>query len=100
MEKFNKTMYSPSFEHDACGMGFITQIDGKASHELIERALIMLRRMNHRGGTGSEPDTGDRAGILFAMPDNFFRTYANEHNLKLPAFGEYAVGMFFTAEKK
>ncbi|MFT8824508.1 MAG: glutamate synthase large subunit [Liquorilactobacillus mali] len=100
MENFNNTMYSPSFEHDACGMGFITQIDGKASHELIERALIMLRRMNHRGGTGSEPDTGDGAGILFAMPDNFFRTYASEQKINLPAFGEYAVGMFFLPQKQ
>ncbi len=59
-----KLMYDPRFEHDACGMGFITQVDGRASHDLVEKALTMLRRMNHRGGTGAEPDTGDGAGIL------------------------------------
>ena len=96
----SKTMYTPTFEHDACGMGFITQVDGKTSHELVERALIMLKRMNHRGGTGAEPDTGDGAGILLAMPDAFFRTYAEKNALKLPALGEYAVGMFFLPQEK
>ncbi|WP_057743287.1 glutamate synthase large subunit [Liquorilactobacillus capillatus] len=95
-----KTMYTPTFEHDACGMGFITQIDGKTSHELVERALVMLKRMNHRGGTGAEPDTGDGAGILLSMPDAFFRTYAEAKALKLPALGAYAVGMFFLPQEK
>jgi glutamate synthase (NADPH/NADH) large chain len=95
-----KTMYSPTFEHDACGMGFITQIDGKASHELVEHALTMLRRMNHRGGTGAEPDTGDGAGILLSMPDNFFREYAAQQKFELPPLGEYAVGMLFLPQKK
>lgn len=66
------TMYSPTFEHAACGMGFIAQVDGQASHELVEQGLTMLQRMNHRGGTGAEPDTGDGAGILMALPDDFF----------------------------
>ena len=84
MTEEGKTMYCHGYEHDACGMGFITQIDGKPSHELIERALVMLSRMNHRGGTGSEPDTGDGAGILFAMPDKFFQKYAEEQEFTLP----------------
>lgn len=63
-----KTMYTPNYEHDACGMGFITQVDGQASHQLVERADD-ARRMNHRGGTGAELDTGDGAGILLSMPD-------------------------------
>lgn len=95
-----QTMYSPSFEHDACGMGFITQIDGKASHELVERALVMLRRMNHRGGTGAEPDTGDGAGILLSLPDPFFREYAQQNDFELPAAGDYAVGMLFLPQGK
>lgn len=69
----SKLMYDPSFEKDACGMGFIAQKDGKASHQLVDYALTMLERMNHRGGTGAEPDTGDGAGILMAMPDSFFQ---------------------------
>ncbi|MCI1986925.1 MAG: glutamate synthase large subunit [Lactobacillus sp.] len=95
MRHNTKTMYDPEFEHAACGMGFITQVDGRASHALIERALVMLARMNHRGGTGSEPDTGDGAGILMAMPDTFFRNFAEEQDFELPKAGDYAVGMFF-----
>lgn len=90
-----KTLYSSAFEHAACGMGFITQIDGHASHELVERALIMLERMNHRGGTGSEPETGDGAGILMSLPDAFFQAYAQTADFELPTAGNYAVGMFF-----
>ncbi len=95
MRHNQETMYDPEFEHAACGMGFITQIDGHASHALVERALVMLARMNHRGGTGAEPDTGDGAGILMAMPDSFFRNYAAEQDFDLPKFGNYAVGNFF-----
>ena len=77
-----QTMYRPECEHDACGMGFITQVDGKVSHELVERALEILRRMNHRGGTGAEPDTGDGAGILLSMPDAFFQKFAKQTGIE------------------
>ncbi|PAK59901.1 glutamate synthase large subunit [Lentilactobacillus kefiri] len=90
-----KLMYSPKFEHDACGMGFITQVDGHPSHELVEKALTMLQRMNHRGGTGAEPDTGDGAGILMSMPDAFFRSHMAKYELTLPAKGDYAVAQLF-----
>ncbi len=73
-------MYLPEFEHAACGMGFIAQVDGHASHEIVEKALTMLQRMNHRGGTGAEPDTGDGAGILMAMPDAFSVTKCTAMN--------------------
>lgn len=88
-------MYSPKFEHAACGMGFITQVDGHPSHELVEKALTMLQRMNHRGGTGAEPDTGDGAGILMAMPDAFFRSEMAKVDLTLPKAGDYAVAQLF-----
>ena len=81
-------------------MGFIAQIDGKASHLLVERALTMLTRMNHRGGTGAEPETGDGAGILLALPDEFFRKIAAEQEIELPAIGNYAVGQFFLSRKE
>lgn len=90
-----KKMYSPAFEKDACGMGFVTQIDGVASHGLVDQALTVLERMNHRGGTGAEPDTGDGAGILMALPDTFFQKKANQQHHSLPEKGNYAVGMFF-----
>ena len=95
------TMYDPSFEKDACGMGFIAQMEGKASHQLVKHALTMLERMNHRGGTGAEPETGDGAGILATIPDEFFQREAKTAGVNLPDRGQYAVGMFFLpAEEK
>lgn len=95
------TMYDPSFEKDACGMGFIAQMEGKASHQLVKHALTMLERMNHRGGTGAEPETGDGAGILATIPDKFFQHEAKTAGVNLPDRGQYAVGMFFLpAEEK
>lgn len=94
------TLWQPDFESDACGMGFIAQIDGRASHQLVEHALTMLKRMNHRGGTGAEPETGDGAGILLALPHEFFVKIAKENNVKLPAKGNYAVGQFFLSRQE
>lgn len=93
-------MYDPSFEKDACGMGFIAQKDGIASHLLVKRALTMLERMNHRGGTGAEPDTGDGAGILMALSDNFFQHKASEAGVFLPEQGNYGVGMLFLPKEE
>ncbi|GMG70264.1 hypothetical protein TEHOK1_09530 [Tetragenococcus halophilus] len=79
MKNRNKqSLYDSTFEKAACGMGFIAQKDGKASRELVDYALTMLDRMNHRGGTGAEKDTGDGAGMLMAMPDSFFRNEAKK----------------------
>ncbi|MGO2315166.1 MAG: glutamate synthase central domain-containing protein, partial [Pseudolactococcus laudensis] len=90
-----QTLWDQSFESDACGMGFIAQIDGKPTHELVDYAMTILERMNHRGGTGAEPDTGDGAGALFAMPHEFFTKIATENSITLPNSGDYAVGQFF-----
>ncbi|MGM5486737.1 MAG: hypothetical protein ACRCRX_06085, partial [Pseudolactococcus raffinolactis] len=87
-----QTLWDQSFESDACGMGFIAQIDGKPTHELVDYAMTILERMNHRGGTGAEPDTGDGAGALFAMPHEFFTKISSENSITLPAPGDYAVG--------
>jgi len=65
-------LYEPSMEHDACGIGFLANLKAKRTHKLIEDALIMLRNMEHRGGCGCEPETGDGAGILFQIPHEFF----------------------------
>ncbi|URZ87780.1 glutamate synthase large subunit [Floricoccus penangensis] len=94
-EALETTLWDPSFESDACGMGFVAHIDGQPSHTLVEYALTMLERMNHRGGTGAEPDTGDGAGILLAMPHEFFVKEAEKSNTTLPQKGDYAVGQFF-----
>lgn len=85
-------LYDPRNEHDACGVGFVATLTGEASHTLVERALTVLRNLEHRGATGSEPDSGDGAGILVQVPDAFLRENAG---FALPAAGAYAVGTAF-----
>ncbi|MGW7286993.1 glutamate synthase large subunit [Streptomyces sp. NPDC054847] len=85
-------MYDPRNEHDACGVGFVATLTGVASHELVEQALTVLRNLEHRGATGSEPDSGDGAGILLQVPDAFLREVTA---FELPQAGSYAVGIAF-----
>ncbi|WEH42334.1 glutamate synthase large subunit [Streptomyces sp. AM 2-1-1] len=85
-------MYDPRNEHDACGVGFVATLTGVASHALVEQALTVLRNLEHRGATGSEPDSGDGAGILLQVPDAFLR---EETGFGLPEAGAYAVGIAF-----
>ncbi|MFC7306439.1 glutamate synthase large subunit [Streptomyces monticola] len=88
-------MYDPRNEHDACGVGFVATLTGVASHELVEQALTVLRNLEHRGATGSEPDSGDGAGILLQVPDAFLREVTD---FELPEAGAYAVGIAFLPE--
>ncbi|MFF9847364.1 glutamate synthase large subunit [Streptomyces litmocidini] len=88
-------MYDPRNEHDACGVGFVATLTGVASHALVEQALTVLRNLEHRGATGSEPDSGDGAGILLQVPDAFLREVAG---FELPEAGAYAVGIAFLPE--
>ncbi|MFB7552691.1 glutamate synthase large subunit [Streptomyces sp. NPDC056154] len=85
-------LYDPRNEHDACGVGFVATLTGVASHELVEQALTVLRNLEHRGATGSEPDSGDGAGILLQVPDAFLR---DEVAFDLPEAGAYGVGIAF-----
>ncbi|MFF1690078.1 MULTISPECIES: glutamate synthase large subunit [unclassified Streptomyces] len=85
-------MYDPRNEHDACGVGFVATLTGEASHALVEQALTVLRNLEHRGATGSEPDSGDGAGILSQVPDAFLRAAVS---FDLPDAGAYAVGIAF-----
>ncbi|MFI1307330.1 glutamate synthase large subunit [Streptomyces sioyaensis] len=85
-------MYDPRNEHDACGVGFVATLTGEASHALVEQALTVLTNLEHRGATGSEPDSGDGAGILLQVPDAFLR---DEVTFELPEAGAYAVGIAF-----
>ncbi|QKV95534.1 glutamate synthase large subunit [Streptomyces sp. NA02950] len=89
-------MYDPRNEHDACGVGFVATLTGEASHELVEQALTVLRNLEHRGATGSEPDSGDGAGILVQVPDAFLRETVT--GFELPEAGAYAVGIAFLPE--
>jgi glutamate synthase domain-containing protein 2/glutamate synthase domain-containing protein 1/glutamate synthase domain-containing protein 3 len=69
----DKSLYDPTFERGACGLGFVARADGRRSHEIVEQGLAVLRSLAHRGATGSDPETGDGAGIMLQMPDGFFR---------------------------
>ncbi|HPJ02308.1 MAG TPA: glutamate synthase large subunit [Candidatus Limiplasma sp.] len=96
-------LYSPRYEHDACGIAMLANIKGVPSHKVLTDALDALVHLSHRGGTGAELDTGDGAGILTQIPDAFFRKVCALEGMVLPAKGAYGVGMFFLsadAEKR
>ncbi len=87
-------LYDPSFEHDACGVGFVVDMAGHRSREIVRQALEVLNNLAHRGAKGSEANTGDGAGILLQIPHEFFReTWDN--GIALPEPGDYGVGMIF-----
>src|SRR5690242_2862154 len=89
-------LHDPRFEHAACGLGALARLGGAGDHELVERALLALANLEHRGATGADPETGDGAGILTALPDRLLRdVFAAERLGELPAAGAYAVGMVF-----
>lgn len=88
-------MYVPSMEHDSCGIGFVANLKGKKSHEIVQDAITMLMNMEHRGGCGCEPETGDGAGILIQNPHDFLKEECSKLGFELPEFGSYGVGMIF-----
>ena len=88
-------LYAPEQEHDACGVGMVANIKGDKTHSIITDSLQVLDNLGHRGASGSDPETGDGAGILVQMPDAFFRKVAGASGIALPAEGEYGVGMAF-----
>ena len=85
-------LYDPSNEHDACGVAFVTDVLGRRSHDVVQSGLRALRRMDHRGARGAEPNTGDGAGIMIQVPDEFCRAVAG---VELPPAGSYATGLVF-----
>ena len=97
--KRKKGLYLPQFEHDACGVGFVADIQGHKSHTIVRDALSILVRMNHRGATGAEENVGDGAGILTQIPDGFFRKECEKLHITLPRAGSYAVGMVFLPQQ-
>ncbi len=91
----NQGLYLPEFEHDACGIGFKAHLKGRKSHQIVEDAITMLERMDHRGACGCDPNTGDGAGILLQIPHEFlFEECLNLH-INLPPLGNYGLGMIF-----
>ncbi|MEO2176922.1 MAG: glutamate synthase large subunit, partial [bacterium] len=88
-------LYDPANEKDSCGVGFVANIKGKPSHQIMQDAYEINSRMDHRGGCGFEKNTGDGAGILTALPHSFFSGIANAKGFQLPQIGNYAVGNIF-----
>jgi glutamate synthase (NADPH) large chain len=91
----NAGLYHPSFEHDACGIGFVANIKGGKSHQIISDALTVLENMEHRGACGCENNTGDGAGIMIQMPHEFFFDECIKLGVHLPSYGKYGVGVIF-----
>ncbi|RCW63761.1 glutamate synthase large subunit [Saliterribacillus persicus] len=91
-------LYHPDFEHDACGIGLYAHIKGKKTHAIVKKGLNMLCQLDHRGGQGSDPNTGDGAGLMVQIPDRYFRKVCTEFTL--PANGRYGVGMLFMTKNE
>ena len=85
-------LYNPANEHDACGVAMVATLNKTRNHEIVSKALTALRNLEHRGASGAEPDSGDGAGILIQIPDEFYRSVVD---FKLPKLGFYATGVFF-----
>ncbi|HEX8357618.1 MAG TPA: hypothetical protein VF610_09410, partial [Segetibacter sp.] len=88
-------LYDPSFEHDACGIGFVANIKNNKSHQIVSDALTVLENMEHRGACGCENNTGDGAGITIQTPHEFFFDECIKNGIQLPSFGKYAAGVIF-----
>ncbi len=85
-------LYDGAHEHDACGVAFVATLRGTPGHDIVDHALTALHNLDHRGAVGAEPDSGDGAGILTQIPDEFFRAVLD---VELPAAGHYAAGILF-----
>ena len=89
-------LYDPGFEKDGCGIGFVVNIKGHKSHDIVRKGLQVLENLTHRGAQGCDPCTGDGAGILTALPHEFLqRVVREELGAELPAAGQFAAGIVF-----
>ena len=88
-------LYDPRFEHDACGVGLVANVDGSRTHQVIEQGLEVLINLGHRGASGADPETGDGAGVLLQLPHEFFVGECARLGIELPERGSYGVGMVF-----
>ncbi len=92
-------LYDPQFEHDACGVGFVVQMSGAKSHDIVQKGLTILANLEHRGACGCDPLTGDGAGILLQIPHAFFVREMAARKHRLPEPGDYGVGMVFLPQE-
>ncbi len=88
-------LYAPELEHDACGLGFVADLKGGATHRTVEMGLEILRRLAHRGAAGADPNTGDGAGILCQIPHRYFERVLAKEGKELPLAGDYGVAQCF-----
>lgn len=94
-EAERRGLYDPRNEHDACGVGFIVNMKGVKSHQIVVDGLSMLKNLTHRGAVGADPLVGDGAGVLVQIPDAFFRREMARQGVELPPSGQYGVGHWF-----
>jgi glutamate synthase (NADPH/NADH) large chain len=92
-------LYDPANEHDACGVGFVANVKGRKSHEIVRQGLKILENLTHRGAVGADPLAGDGAGILMQIPDAFLREECAAPGITLPAAGDYGVGAIFLPQQ-
>src|SRR6202140_1976748 len=88
-------LYHPNQEHDACGMGFVVNLDGRKTHAIVQKGIQILINLTHRGACGCDPETGDGAGVLIQIPHEFFARECAGLGFTLPEPGSYGVGMMF-----
>src|SRR5688572_8195944 len=88
-------LYDPAYEKDSCGVGFVVDVKGRKSHQIVQQALTVLLNLRHRGACGCEANTGDGAGILMQVPHNFLKTVCSKEGFTLPGAKEYGVGMVY-----
>ncbi|MFH1380745.1 MAG: glutamate synthase central domain-containing protein, partial [Candidatus Omnitrophota bacterium] len=88
-------LYDPQFEHDNCGVGFVCNIKGKKSYDIVNKGIEVLERLSHRGAVGSDPNTGDGAGILIQIPHKFLLSECKKVKITLPEEGHYGTGLIF-----
>ena len=91
-QRTSEGLYDPAYEHDACGVAFVADLSGHRSHDVVAKGLSALCRLDHRGARGAEPNTGDGAGIMLQVSDEFFRAVVD---FPLPPAGQYATGLVF-----
>ena len=88
-------LYDPRNEHDSCGLGFIANIKGRKSNDIVQKGIFILENLEHRGATGADPLVGDGAGMLTQIPHEMYREEMEKLSCFLPDLGGYGVGMFF-----
>src|SRR5580704_3143479 len=93
-------LYRPQDEHDACGLGFVANIEGHKSHDIVLKGIQVLINLTHRGACGCDPDTGDGAGLTIQIPHKFFARECAAGGFTLPPAGEYGVAMTFLPVEK